>query len=756
MSNSFPIPDSSSWIGAAPAVVLPPAPAPVDEASAEGGATEALATLLGAQPEPLSNEQTERALESRLGLASALFIALRCKHADTAAHSIRVALGVSAWADEMQLPQIDRNALEVAALLHDVGKIGVPDRVLLKPGNLNEEEQAIIDRHRLMGGEILSSCCGSPKVLDIINHAPAWYNGKRMKLDAEGDQLPLEARMLAIVDAYDSMTSPHVYRPARSHERAMQELFECSGTQFDPVLVRQFAEFYRSDRIDWAKFGDEHWLTQLDPTAVNFYWQLNRNFARHDALLPHTLFHQRLLENMYDAVIFVDANRQIMLWNRGAERLTGIAGSAMYQRQFETDLVQLRDEHGEPVKSGECPVGTTLRTGTQLVRRMVLGAAGRRPLIVDVQTIPVAGDDGTMYGSAIVLHDASGQVSLEERCLNLHQQATRDPLTQLANRAEFDRVHALFVGVHLERNLPCSLIITDIDRFKLVNDNYGHQAGDEAIKSFAQLLKANCHAGDLAARYGGEEFVILCANCNNATAASRAEELRKAFAQLPQHALAGASVTASFGVTELQPGDTPETMLRRADRALLQAKDTGRNKVVQLGSGIGDGPSERRKKWWWPWQKQPSSWSTEATLVTGVPLPVAVEKLRGFIADHYGDILHIDHGSITVEVNGAQMERHRRTTDRRVPLVVELHFSEEEFATPDRDGISPRMGHRTRIEVSVRAKRSRDRRRENVMEPAKMLIASLRAYLMAVRLAPSEAISRTRRATRPLWPWLWR
>ncbi len=140
--------------------------------------------------------------------------------------------------------------------------------------------------------------------------------------------------------------------------------------------------------------------------------------------------------------------------------------------------------------------------------------------------------------------------------------------------------------------------------------------------------------------------------------------------------------------------------------------------------------------------------------MTAVPLPVAVEKLRGFIADHYGEILHIDEGSITVEVIGSLVDRQRRTSDRPVPMVVDLHFSEEEFSMPERDGMSSQLGHRTRIEVSVRLKRSRDRRRDNLREPARMLIASLRAYLMAVRLAPGDVVPRVRQATRPLWPWL--
>ncbi len=160
-------------------------------------------------------------------------------------------------------------------------------------------------------------------------------------------------------------------------------------------------------------------------------------------------------------------------------------------------------------------------------------------------------------------------------------------MTQVANRAEFDRVHEMFVAAHQQQQVPCSLMMCDLDHFKRVNDTYGHQAGDDAIKSLAALLKSSCRPGDLVARYGGEEFVILCADCDNAAAARRAEQIRKSLSQLAQPKMNGRTVTASFGVTEIQPGDTPETMLRRADRALLMAKANGRNTVVQLGTGIG-------------------------------------------------------------------------------------------------------------------------------------------------------------------------
>ena len=126
---------------------------------------------------------------------------------------------------------------------------------------------------------------------------------------------------------------------------------------------------------------------------------------------------------------------------------------------------------------------------------------------VDLHAVPVVDKDGTTHGATIVLHDASPEASLEQRCQSLHERATKDPLTQVANRAEFDRTLEMFVAAHLERRLPCSLVICDIDHFKKINDTYGHPAGDEALKSFAALLKGYCRPGDLVARYGGEEFV---------------------------------------------------------------------------------------------------------------------------------------------------------------------------------------------------------------------------------------------------------
>ena len=327
------------------------------------------------------------------------------------------------------------------------------------------------------------------------------------------------------------------------------------------------------------------WLRSLDSTTANSHWKLNDNVTASIEPSIDAVFQSRFLESMYDAVVFIDTAGRILLWNRGAERLTGITGASIQGQLWHPLLLELTDEKGNPVSEADCPALTAIRCGVQSLRRLTILGRRQQSVAVDSHAIPVIDQKGVTHGAVLVFHDASSETSLEQRCQSLHEKATKDPLTQVANRAEFDRVHATFVAAHQQQQVPCSLLMCDLDRFKLVNDNYGHQAGDDVIKSLASLLKSSCRPGDLVARYGGEEFVVLCADCDNASAARRAKHVCRALSQLPQPKMNGRAVTVSIGVTEVQPGDTPETMLRRADRALLMAKASGRNAVIQLGTG---------------------------------------------------------------------------------------------------------------------------------------------------------------------------
>lgn len=671
-----------------------------------------------------------RLVQVRLGIANALYTALRHKHSPSAEHSLRVALGCSSWAMFANLDDETRDTVELAALMHDVGKIGVPDGVLLKPSRLNTEEMVTVSQHREMGLEILANCCTSERVIEAVRYSNVRYDGQHSDLPAKGNDIPLEARMIAIVNAFDSMTTDHVYRPARSRERALSELFECAGKQFDPVLVKQFVDALSQRQDLLSSQVAARWLSDLSNQAVGLPWHFVEGASQikvERGKDPRSLFEQKLLDSMYDGVVFVDNQSRICMWSKGAERMTGVSGNAATGRVFVPSLLDMCNHGSRRIPDDACPVAKCIRTNAQLRQRLfVLGRQGEH-VAIDLHAIPVQAIDGTVQGATVLLHDAQPEASLEEKCEALHAEVTKDPLTKVANRAEFDRMQALFIEAHQQAGLPCSLIMTDIDHFKSVNDTYGHQAGDEAIISLASLLTSMCRSGDLVARYGGEEFAVLCADCNNSDAVRRAEEIRKKISETPHACLGNKRITASFGVTELQAGDSSETMLRRADRALLMAKEQGRNQVVQLGNGM---EKQKLKRKWWSFGGLGMQPVVQTTLTTAVPIDIAVEKLKGFVSDHQAKIVSTRENLVELEVSSEHVAHNRRKGDRHVTYRVEMQFGEERVEHKNNSGFATGEIAQTTIKVEIRPKRSRCRRAD-VADRARLLLQSIKAYLMA-------------------------
>jgi diguanylate cyclase (GGDEF)-like protein/PAS domain S-box-containing protein len=194
--------------------------------------------------EEATGRATTSALRAGIPMQSvnALMAALIFRDPMTAEHSRRVAdLCVSAGRGQMSEEQL--YILEVAGLLHDMGKLGMPDSILLKPGPLTEEERRIMSTHDRIGVEILRDAFSSKELSDIVGNSHTWYTGNPHEPNLPtGEDIPLGARILTIADAYDAMTSDRVYRKARPPEDAFVELRRCAGEQFDPALVERFIE----------------------------------------------------------------------------------------------------------------------------------------------------------------------------------------------------------------------------------------------------------------------------------------------------------------------------------------------------------------------------------------------------------------------------------------------------------------------------------------------------------------------------------
>jgi putative nucleotidyltransferase with HDIG domain len=174
------------------------------------------------------------------GAIGALLSALEFEHDDTANHSKRVGYYAESIATDFDMPADERNITQLGAIFHDIGKIGVPDHILLKPGPLDAEERKEMMRHPEIGWRIIKDVEGLHKVAQIVRAHHERYDGRGYPDGLKGDEIPLGARIAAVADSFEAIVSPRVYSAGRPVEEALKELKRCRGTQFDPDAVDIF------------------------------------------------------------------------------------------------------------------------------------------------------------------------------------------------------------------------------------------------------------------------------------------------------------------------------------------------------------------------------------------------------------------------------------------------------------------------------------------------------------------------------------
>ncbi|RMG43052.1 MAG: response regulator [Acidobacteria bacterium] len=183
------------------------------------------------------HEQLKSAYDATL---TALMIALDYRDTETQGHSLRVVEYTTRLAQEMGIGEPELTAIRRGAMLHDVGKIGIPDAILRKPGPLNEEEQEIMRLHAQLGYDMLKDIeflADSAEI--VLAHQEKW-DGSGYPRGLREEQIPIGARLFAVADTFDAMTSDRPYRAALPYERARQEMIDYAGTQFDPQVVEAF------------------------------------------------------------------------------------------------------------------------------------------------------------------------------------------------------------------------------------------------------------------------------------------------------------------------------------------------------------------------------------------------------------------------------------------------------------------------------------------------------------------------------------
>jgi diguanylate cyclase (GGDEF)-like protein/PAS domain S-box-containing protein len=291
---------------------------------------------------------------------------------------------------------------------------------------------------------------------------------------------------------------------------------------------------------------------------------------------------RQILDHLYDGLYVVDRERTIVYWNPAAERITGYAMEEVVGRQCFDNLLAHVDSEGCALCRGRCPLTATMRDGQFREALVYLRHRDGHRLPVEVRASPLRDASGAVVGAVEIFQDGQVREGLRRRLDELERLSEMDALTGVANRRQFDRRLAAGTGDVAAGRHPLSLLLIDVDRFKQVNDTWGHAGGDRVLREVAQTLLAAVREDDLVARIGGEEFAVVTRSGSPEALTGLAERLGAMVRST--HALLDdgtrLTVTASLGGAVAQAGEGPAELFVRADRALYQSKRAGRDRFT--------------------------------------------------------------------------------------------------------------------------------------------------------------------------------
>ena len=508
------------------------------------------------------------------------------------------------------------NALRAAALLHDVGKLAVPDHIISKPGRLTPEEFEKMKIHPIVGSEILEKVAFPYPVAPIVRSHHEKWDGTGYPDGLKGEEIPIGARILAAVDCLDAMASDRQYRKAVPLEEAMNKVVEQAGTAFDPrvvaILQHRYVELERLALSSLAsaeepRTTDHYKVERGEKPAAGFEHNANRRLSSETDFLSsiasarqeaHTLF--ELSQDLGNSLSLDETLSLVSVRLRKLVPYDSIVafvrkGNLLIPEFVSGDNFRLLSSLEIPVGEGLC--GWVARNAKPIINgnpAVEPGYASSPKKITELRSalvVPLESVSGLVGVLALyqteadaftsdhlrVLQVITSKVALSiENALKYRQaenSATSDYLTGLPNaRALFMHLDSEVARCKREGS-TVSVMVCDMNGFKQINDRYGHLEGDKALKVFANLLRQICRKYDYVARMGGDEFVLVVPNMSpNAIGEKSAlvnSLAKQAGQQICGEDLLSSSVGAAFYP---QDGSDAERLLAEADRRMYAAK----------------------------------------------------------------------------------------------------------------------------------------------------------------------------------------
>jgi diguanylate cyclase (GGDEF)-like protein/putative nucleotidyltransferase with HDIG domain len=560
----------------------------------------------------------------------ALALAIEAKDHTTHDHLQRVRIYAMELARDLGLSEDETEALQAASVLHDIGKLAVPEHIISKPGKLTPEEFEKMKIHPIIGAEILEQVEFPYPVVPIVRAHHERWDGSGYPSGLKGEAIPMGARILAAVDCLDALATDRQYRRALPLDEAMARVVEEAGKSFDPrvveVLHRRYVELEKLAHAQPPKtptklstdikvergsapaagFAESETLPQQPEQRRDYLSYIAE--ARQEA--------QMLFELSHDLGNSLSVDDTLSMLSVRLKRLVPYDSMAVYLKQdnlLTPEYVSgdnfrlfssLRIPLGEGLSGWVAQNSKPILNGNPSVEPGYLNDPTKYSTLRSALAVPLEGVSGVVAVLALyrthldaftkdhlrILLAISSKLGFTiENALKYRlaeDSATTDYLTGLPN------ARSLFL--HLDReiarckrsNLALAVFVSDLNGFKQVNDRFGHFQGNKLLQMFAEALKASCREYDYAARMGGDEFIVIAPGLNREGAADMAQRLETIIAEVGKSVCGEGLVSVSIGQAFYpEDGTNAEHLLAEADRRMYAVKNSHYASIADRHAG---------------------------------------------------------------------------------------------------------------------------------------------------------------------------